>query len=62
VVKLLRSINLPLVSKTVIPEAVLVWNPASNRLKYGSPIKAFKGDNLHSGREVLIILLNDYSS
>ncbi len=54
----LISINLPPVPKPVIPEAVLIGNPASNRLKYGPPIKAFEGDSLHSGRIVLIRLAN----
>ncbi len=49
----LININLPLVVKTVIPEEVLIGNPASNRLNYGSPIKTFGDDNLHSGRIVL---------
>jgi len=50
----LLSINLSPVPKPVIPEAVQIGNPVSNRLKYGSPIKAFEGDNLHSVRIVLL--------
>jgi len=52
--KLLRSINLPSDSQTVIAEAILIGNPASNRLNRGSPIETFEDDNLHSGRIALI--------
>jgi len=45
----LINTNLPQVPKPVIPEALLIGNPASNRLKNGPPIKAFEGGNLHSG-------------
>jgi len=55
--EILTSINLLPVSKPVIAVAVLIGNPASNRLKYGPPIKAFEGDNLHSGRIVLLSTL-----
>ncbi len=40
---LLICINLPPVLKTVIPEATLIGNPASNRLKSWIPDKNIRG-------------------
>jgi hypothetical protein len=48
------STNLQQPSNTVIPEAILIGNPAYNRLNSGSPIKAFGDDKLYSGRPVVI--------
>jgi hypothetical protein len=58
----LMSINLPQVPKPVIPEAVLVGNPASDRLNDGPPIKAFEGDNLHGEKIVQMkeLRIRDY--
>ena len=39
----LNSANLPPTPKTVIPEAVLIGNPASNRLKLWIPDKGLRG-------------------
>jgi hypothetical protein len=37
------SVDLPLVLKTVIPEAILIGNPAANRLKLWIPDKGIRG-------------------
>ena len=39
----LISINLPLVAKAVIPEEILIGNPASNRLQLWIPDKEIRG-------------------
>jgi hypothetical protein len=45
--------------KCVIPEAILIGNPASNRRNHGSPIKTF-GDDKPCGRLTLIKIKNRY--